>query len=513
MFDLGMIYTVGFTTLLFSFLLWIFFSAENRVGRFFRFFTFIGLGIWVVGLFLFSNETTEFLRIFFRDIFIVSVSSLILISSKGNKIISAALLICSVLFYKAIGYSFIQNTFQHQPTTTILAEDGEIMVYMSGDQSMDPLERELSKYDVSIKYAFQPGTPETTILDEVLLLDFPADQIEHIQEIQEVLNSMPEINYWEPNEVLPLELPPFDQIEKSSKSKLNDPLANQQWMIEALKVEAFHSLLEEQADRQQKVAKVAILDSGIDGQHPDLKDHLVGHTGKDYRDVQGHGTHVAGIVGAVSNNRIGIGSLLPGNSKFIEIQSFKVMNDFGMGTQQNVVAGMIAAADEGADVISMSLGGKATPEREKIYKEAIAYCREKGCIIVTSAGNSNTKATGFSPTNSDHVIVVSAINPEGKKSYFSNILDGIEWGVAAPGQQIMSTFPKRDYKSMNGTSMSAPFVSSLIGIMRAFEPALTDEQAFQLLLENGRKTAEVNKIGPIIQPSATVKDLLNRQNL
>ena len=511
MFELGMIYTVGFTTLLFSFLLWIFFSAENVAGRIFRFLTIIGGVIWAVSLILFATEVTDFLQIFFRDVFMISMASFVLISTKSNKIISAALLLGAAIFYQSVGFAFIQKTFEKIPMAQSYAADGEIMVYCADQMDHDLIKKQLQQFDISLKPAFAPLDDENTFLDEVVLLDIPDNQIGQMLEITEILNQIPEVTYWEMNENLILEQPKSVKANKKSTAALNDPLAGQQWMVQALKVEAFHDLIHQNADRQQKVATVAILDSGIDGEHPDLKEHLINPSGKDYRDAVGHGTHVAGIVGAITNNKIGISSLLPGNSDLVKLQSFKVMNDFGMGTQQNVVAGMIAAADQGVDVISMSLGGKATPEREKIYKEAVEYCRSKGCIIVTSAGNANTSASTFSPTNSDNVIVVSGINSDLKKAYFSNVLDGIEWGVAAPGQQILSTYPKRNYKAMNGTSMSAPFVSALVGVMRAFQPDITDKEVINLLTDNGMSTNEVSKIGPIIQPSATLKALLIEQ--
>ena len=186
------------------------------------------------------------------------------------------------------------------------------------------------------------------------------------------------------------------------------------------------------------------------------------------------------------------------------------MNDMGMGTQQMTVAGMIDAAEAGADVISMSFGGKATPEREKIYKEAIDYCRQKGSIVVTSAGNANVSATLNSPASSDQIIVVASCNAKLEKSFFSNTVAEIDWAVSAPGQKILSTHTKGSYKELSGTSMSAPCVSGLAGIFRAFDPDLTDETFFELIHETGSRGKDVDKIGPTIQPAEAFKQFLGQ---
>jgi thermitase len=209
----------------------------------------------------------------------------------------------------------------------------------------------------------------------------------------------------------------------------------------------------------------------------------------------------------VSNNKIGISSPVPSND-FVEVSGIKVLAGFGYGTQKMIIDGMIKAIDSGADVISMSLGGKSTEQREKAYTEVVEYARKHGVIIVTAAGNSAKDASQFCPANSAGVIAVAAVDENLKRTSFSNTLQHIKFGLAAPGKDILSTYPKNEYKNFSGTSMAAPYVSGTIAVLRSINPDLTVEQAFQLLHETGLETEQPYKTGNFIQPYKAVKKMI-----
>jgi thermitase len=137
---------------------------------------------------------------------------------------------------------------------------------------------------------------------------------------------------------------------------------------------------------------------------------------------------------------------------------------------------MILAADLGADVISMSLGGPSNDERQRIYEKAVDYCNQKGAIVVVAAGNRSTDAKKYAPASCSNTITVAAVDDELKKARFSNYFTEQKFPIAAPGVNILSTVPNNEYQSFNGTSMATPYVASTIGIMKSIQPALTTKK-------------------------------------
>lgn len=215
--------------------------------------------------------------------------------------------------------------------------------------------------------------------------------------------------------------------------------------------------------------KVAILDTGIDNNHEDF----VGQVGlsKDFtgstsgaNDMYGHGTHVAGIVAAVTNNGKGVAGVCPD----CKLMVGKVLNDSGSGAYSWITNGVIWAADNGAKVINMSLGGS---QPSKTLEKAVNYAWGKGVVLVGAAGNSGNQSKTY-PGAYTNVIAVAATDNRDKKAYFSEY--GSRWvDIAAPGVNVFSTFPNHSYvigKALgydygSGTSMSTPMVSGVAGLV------------------------------------------------
>ena len=181
------------------------------------------------------------------------------------------------------------------------------------------------------------------------------------------------------------------------------------------------------------------------------------------------------------------------------------MASFGGGSQRGIIAGMIEAADNGADVISMSLGGRTNEKSVKAYTDAVKYCNKKGAIVVVAAGNSNINAKLFAPANTPGVITVAAVDEDLKKASFSNTTDDIEMAVSAPGVKIHATLPNNKYGALSGTSMATPFVAGLVGIMKSINPDLTTKEAFEILNDSGQATKDVTQIGRLIQPKKAIE--------
>ncbi|WP_044642520.1 S8 family peptidase [Risungbinella massiliensis] len=208
--------------------------------------------------------------------------------------------------------------------------------------------------------------------------------------------------------------------------------------------------------------KIAILDTGVQTDHPDLMGKLV--TGynvvngtTDVTDISGHGTHVAGICGAVTNNNLGVAGMAPSAS----IMPIKVLSDNGMGFVNHIAEGIIYAIEQGCKVINLSLGG---PYNSITLQNAINYAWSRGAVVVAAAGNSGSFAATY-PATYPNVISVAATNQFDQRAYFSNFGPWVD--VAAPGVDILSTYLASNYAFLSGTSMATPFVSGLAAILLA----------------------------------------------
>ena len=204
---------------------------------------------------------------------------------------------------------------------------------------------------------------------------------------------------------------------------------------------------------------IAIVDSGVDLHHPDLGSKII--QGIDFvnndniaDDDDGHGTHVAGIAAAVSDN----GSGGAGVSWGAQIMPVKVLDSGGLGSISNVAAGIVWAVDNGARVINLSLGGSSY---SSILQQAVNYALARGVIIVAAAGNQNNSV--IYPARFPGVIAVAATNQNNQRYYLSNY--GNEVSIAAPGVGIYSTLRNGRYGTMTGTSMAAPFISGAAAIL------------------------------------------------
>lgn len=220
---------------------------------------------------------------------------------------------------------------------------------------------------------------------------------------------------------------------------------------------------------------MAILDTGLDGTHPEFQDRCItGHnfsTGEDvppgtHFDTYGHGTHVAGIAGATGNNDIGVAGV---NWKS-KIMPLKV-NDEGDEVAEYVIAAIAWAADHDAHVMNMSLG---SPGYSQALQDAVTYACKKSSVIVVSMGNNGTAVAQF-PAGCQGVVSVGSTNGRDEISSFST------WGnyisVCAPGENIYSTSKtEHGYVTQSGTSMSTPQVVGAVALLQSIHPDWTIEE-------------------------------------
>lgn len=208
--------------------------------------------------------------------------------------------------------------------------------------------------------------------------------------------------------------------------------------------------------------KIALLDTGIDLDHPDLKDGIVAYkdfTGEGIMDQNGHGTFVAGIASARENG-VGIVGIAPES----EITAVKVMNKYGYGSLDNICDGIDWAVEQGVDIISLSISGHKTSQR---LNHSIHTAIAKGVCVIASAGNEGGfagKVNGF-PGGFGSVITVGAHNRDGKLCDFSSV--GPHVKMLAPGTGVWSTDKGGGYACKSGSSVAAPFAAGLAALIIA----------------------------------------------
>lgn len=241
---------------------------------------------------------------------------------------------------------------------------------------------------------------------------------------------------------------------------------------------------------------VAVIDTGVDLDHPDLIGSLWRNPGEvagngrdddgngcvddvhgcdfvgldgDPDDGNGHGTHVAGIVGAATDNHLGIA----GMGWAVKLMPVRVLGNDGVGSPWTVQSGIRYAADNGAQVINLSLGVCAQAPIPDV-SQAVAYAQSKGVLVISAAGNSGESdpysCFAFYPASCPGVIGVAATNDVDNRASFSNYGSYVD--VSAPGVDIYSTWrATAGYGYMSGTSMASPFVSGLASLLWSRYPA------------------------------------------
>ena len=213
--------------------------------------------------------------------------------------------------------------------------------------------------------------------------------------------------------------------------------------------------------------RIAIIDSGIDVTHPEFAGKIthcrswltgIGVAAPTCQDVQVHGTHVAGIAAAIANN----GSGIAGVAFDAEIMALQAFNTSGMALNADVLAAMVYAAKNGADVANYSFGG---PTGSRAQRDAVAFAAGRKVVQVAASGNTGNSGVDF-PARLRRVIAVGATDERERRADFSSTGKAVE--IAAPGDAILSTLPGTAvYGRLSGTSMAVPHVAGAAALLRA----------------------------------------------
>jgi subtilisin family serine protease len=300
------------------------------------------------------------------------------------------------------------------------------------------------------------------------------------------LSQNPNVDYVEPN-----------RIRHITVQTPNDSLIQSQWALTNIQALQTWQLLPNvfltSGTASAGRIKVAVIDTGADCTHPDFMNTggnstdtalggqllfslshayvatTVANPMCPWQDDFGHGTHVSGTVAAATNNAIGVAAL----GYPLQVIEYKVLDHNGNGNDLDVASAITAAADAGASVISMSLGGV---DYSQTLQDAINYAWQRNAVVVAAAGNSNTNALFF-PAGANNATGVAATDINDVKASFSNFGPSVD--IAAPGVNILSTTTTYSttlggstYGSLQGTSMATPHVSALAGLIDMATPNL-----------------------------------------
>ncbi len=259
---------------------------------------------------------------------------------------------------------------------------------------------------------------------------------------------------------------------------------------------------------------VAVVDSGIDAHHPDLvvagEHDVVARSGGPAApgaDPNGHGTHVAGTIGAQANG-FGVVGVAPG----VPLHAVRVIGPSGFAYTTDIVAGLeyVLRSPE-ICVVNLSLGSAGNPHASRdILRDGIERLEAEGVVVVVAAGNAASDTSGYTPAGYEAGLAVSAYDASGGWdrgfATFSNY--GAAVAVSAPGVDVRSTWPGGGYASISGTSMAAPAVAGAAAVYRALRPSASVNEVRSVLIstgENGYAGQSGRHPEPMVDVAALVR--------
>lgn len=323
---------------------------------------------------------------------------------------------------------------------------------------------------------------EVPALKEYYLVQFRENT--SLKEAQQILQSTNLIDFAQPSYTVFSFLTP------------NDPQYPSQWGMQRIQMPQAWDM------NTGSGITVAVVDSGIEYTNSDLRNVINGSDftscavfnsanqcvqqkarDDDSMDEHGHGTHVAGIIGAATNN----GHAVAGINWNVQMLAVKIMNQQGLSQGADTVEGIqYAAAYSGVKVINMSLGSYVPCSTSPSYQDVVNFARSRGIVMVAAAGNDGLDTAGVSPASCPGVIAVGATDQSDARSVWGS--RSSNWGspidLSAPGTEILSTYIPNRTQLSNGTSMATPHVAGAAALLLSANPSLSPDQVEQCLVNN-----------------------------
>lgn len=231
---------------------------------------------------------------------------------------------------------------------------------------------------------------------------------------------------------------------------------------------------------------VAVLDTGVDAKHPDLEGKVIGRSGTEYADLNdeiSHGTGIAGIIAANTNNIQGIAGI----SWNTRILSIKITDEYGQSRVSDVISALEAVYQSGAKIVQISL---STNQYSEALKNAIQEAQNKGILIISTGGNTGINETRY-PAGFNGVIGTGSIAENKELESYST--KGEHISLVAPGTDIYTTSLNYSYEKLSGTSFSAPQVAGTAALIWSIAPDLTNSKVREILINSADDLGTLGK--------------------
>ncbi len=388
----------------------------------------------------------------------------------------------------------------------------EIIVRLKSDYIYSDFQKYCNQLEAeSIFPIFSPTTPagQDPLLSRIYLVRFP--NTSQLDLIQERLSENTKIDAVEVNRLSRF----------CSDITPNDPRYDEQWNLKTMNLPSAWRI-----EQGEPSVVIAVVDSGIMLQHPELRNQLWQNSGEiadngvdddnngyiddmvgwDFSDAPtlqglgdwkerdnmpddetGHGTQVSGIIAAEANNGIGISGIV-WNCKIMTLRAGFRIGGGAFLQNDDIAAAIVYAADNGANVINMSLGDTVN---SFLIQDAVEYAYRRGCVLVAAAGNSSEQGSYY-PAALENVISVAALDSENQLG-ISNF--GASIDIAAPGEEILTTDLSQSYGIKSGTSMAAAHISGVAALLISANPSCSNDQVYKWIMDSSRQLSITNLVG------------------
>jgi serine protease len=330
---------------------------------------------------------------------------------------------------------------------------------------------------------FSTRKAERTLLDYSIS---SSDVINHLPSSNASVVTLNDEQLSELQALANIQTSPISLVEPDVKRTLIQPIIDEDPMVMAESVPYGISLVQadQLSDQYASNQTLCIIDSGYDIAHDDLQD--VGVTGGNTASSAGqwnydgnsHGTHVAGTIAALGGNGIGVrGVHQSGNLK---LHIVKVFTEDGWAWGSDLVQAIAQCRDNGANVVSMSLGGGGASNYERNSMDSFY---DNGMLLIAAAGNDGNNAFSY-PASYDSVMSVAAVNSSSSRANFSQYNSQVE--ISGPGVSVKSTIPNNRYASYSGTSMATPHVSAVASLVWSYAPDCSASEVRDAMNESAK---------------------------